>query len=351
MGFWNAGYNSGFTRSTRYAGKTLKAAALQALASGYYNGVKRASRQRLSYAKAVMGRTQKGRNPRPLPKSKRGFRSYQGIEEGHTISSSKSSVYKKPTQAEMLLKGSLPQIVRAVSQTFHSSSEGQQSFLNTSNIWSWNDLITYGPNVSTTSEHRFFVEGGTIKLVYTNFTSTPVTLTLYNYQFKKDVTSLTVENIIQNGLSAKYNSTSEWTVPMMNPSESAEFRNNIKVLDTKKITLSPGETHIHSFYVKIEKYFTSNKFSNISPLPSYIAKITHGVLARLQGTPVTDDTKISYAATKIGCIIHTTLNYKTPQGNVGSQLTAVQSSVPQNALASEKYMNEDTGLATVNTGA
>lgn len=326
----------------KYGGPVAKYAGYGHLAKKAYNGYKNYNNSR------PPPRASRASNPAP---SGRGYRKFNGVNEGHTISSSSKKTTKKSTKADILLKAALPQLQRTITQKFQSSTEGGQDFTNNVTLWNWSDLNTYGPTVSTTSEHRFYVDSCNTKIVYTNFTSTPVQLTIYDYHYKKDDTSLTVENTIQNGLSAKYNSVTEWQVPYMNPSESSEFRNFIKVESTKHLTLSPGEVHIHTYFRKIEKYFTSNEYSNISPLPTNIKGITTGVFTRLIGTPVTDDTKISYAATKIGMIIHNSFSYKTPQGPVGSQMVAGQTGLPQTALTTEKYMNEETGLATVNTGA
>lgn len=288
---------------------------------------------------------------RPSFVDRRGLRTFKGagMAEGHSITKDAfvASKKKKPDPA---LSVALPQVKRFISQNLTNSAEGFQAFTNLATLWTQTDLTNVIAQ-SLVSESRFFCQGGSLKSVITNLTSTPVNLVIYDWKCKDDlVAGSDPAATITNSLSAKYNTANQQNFPWMNPSEAKEFTANYKVLNTKEMVLSPGEVHIHDFYVKIEKYYDNSRTVNIAQ-PAYVRNYTHGTMIRQLGTPVTDDTKVSYAQTRLAYICHYKYDWKEPQGHTGPTLLANQTGAPQTGLATEKFMEEETGVATANTVA
>jgi len=56
---------------------------------------------------------------------------------------------------------------------------------------------------------------------------------------------------------------------------------------------------------------------------------------------VTDDTTVSYSATKVGVIIETLQTGKIPISSAGPTVSATITTKPSTTLASEKYIDED----------
>ena len=278
--------------------------------------------------------------------SKRGYRSLQNNgNEGHTATFITSKKLKKPTEAEIALKNALPEVRRYVTQGYVACPEGSQQFSIIAQMWNMPDLVNQLANStaigSSATQSRTFIQGGSIKAVITNFTSTPVIISLY--MFKAKNSQVTAPDVaITNSLGQKYNNANQALIPWMTPKEAAEYTVNFQTTDTKQFTLSPGETIIEDFYFDIEKYYDNSATFN-APQYQFQKGFTHGILMRQIGTPVTDSTKVSYAANKVGYISHYKFISKTPQGRQGAVLYAHNDASPQTGLAFENFIGEETG--------
>lgn len=268
-------------------------------------------------------------------------------DEGHGMTRSTVRTRKRKSKAEIRLREALPLLSKYTSDNILQSAEGRQNFTEIASIWYQSQLQSYAAS-TTAAERRFFVVGGSLKACLTNFTSTPVHMVIYDLRCKENMySSDTSANTVANGLNAKYNASDQATIPWQSPRESTEFRRYWTVLGTKNIILNPGETHVHDFFFKIDKYYTNNTDIGLTT-PNYQKGFTHSLLVRTLGTLVKESgasTKITYAVTKVGNINHFRLDYKTPVSTSTNTLIAQQASKPQTGLANETYMDEDTGVA------
>lgn len=328
------------------------------MALSAYNGLRSGYQQLNSYGKRSRNsplRQTKRKKQKKNPKTTKV--SFAG---GHNQSSDKKIIRKtkKLTFAQRVLKQALPEIARTTNQVSITSQEGQQGAVTVLTGWTYTDLNTYAAN-SLTAEKRFYIDSIEYRVQYSNVTSVSVKLTIYDLQCKDDGTALTTEPVVawQSGLSSKYNNNNQIWVPHMTPQESSNFKSIWRVLSSYTITLAPGEQHEHYFKQDINKYYDSNQAKQFTYsggstyTPDYAKGFTHACLARVVGSLVTDDTKITFGVSKVISVSQIKYKFRRPQGSSTNQLVAVQNASPQNGLSSEKYMNEDTGNANTNTQA
>jgi len=267
-------------------------------------------------------------------------------DEGHTITKSSARTKKKKmTAAQKLLKEALPLTRRESTTGFQATLEGCQAYGMGTAIWPQSVCALYAPNVSTAIK-RFYVESASQKITFANVTSTPLELEIYLLKCKDD-TDLSPVTSIANGLIAKYNSSDQHLQPYANHNESSDFKKSWAILSTKKVVLSPGEVHNYTAYCDINKYYTSSNPSN--DVTANVKGITHQVLFRVMGTPVVDVANlISLATSKVIYTMLTEWKYKIPQGPSTNQLLGFQGAKLSTVnLATQRYINQDTGLVTV----
>lgn len=273
-------------------------------------------------------------------------RGFKGTEEGHTTT--RSTLNRKGTNKKLdkALIGQLPQVYRKSDRGTVFTTEGTQSFNDIADAWSYADLVSLSGD--STGDRRVYVQGGHIKLVMTNLTSTPTLITIYDLESKEDSFLGSASAAVADSLRRKYGNDHMETYPFVQPSESEEFRNLWKVCGRKEITLSPGEVHVHDYTFQIQRYFDSAKYTNTLAQPALLRFISKKIMVRQQGTPVYDGSNMAYASSRFGWIVEKKYDYKFPIAKDGNKLTGAEVSEIQAGLTSEKYMNEDTGAATVN---
>lgn len=278
-------------------------------------------------------------------------------DDGHGVTKSRTVTTRRAHEAKAM-KDALPYTRRYVGDTPMISSEGTQNWTNLVQFWKCSELQALAAE-STSAQNRTYILGASCKVVCTNFTSTPVNMRIHDWVAKVDCYQGEPDDSINKSLGAKYNDAgagTQYKVPWMSAKEAVEFNHQYKIIGQKDILLDPGETHIHDFYVKIDKYFEGNDFIAGSD-PSYVKGISHGILIRTLGTLIRSSTadQFTYATTKVGVVYHVKLDWKTPVGlptsggTVGQNTSGVQTTTPRSGFAAEKYMVEDTGVPTINT--
>lgn len=284
-------------------------------------------------------------------KVKRGY--VASKQDGHNIT--KSSYTRIVNKTNPAIKEALPEVSRETGTTTVVASEGKQQIAEIASAWNGAELNGYA-SYSTSALTRFYVCCSELRMVYTNTTSTPVKLTLYDCRARamgQAGLDGVVDGIVQ-GLKSKYNNAEQHLVPYQSPKESEHFGKFWKIINEKTIILSPGEVHEHYLKTDVNKYFenqdaTSTNVSGSSTVSfHYIPPFTTVHFARLIGTPVTDGSLISTATSKVICMVYKKLTWKRPQGAANIQLLANQISTPATNLTVEKTMNEDTMAVTPN---
>lgn len=290
---------------------------------------------------------------KPVKKKGKGrLKETGGRNETYTVSNSRYNKKGRGQKLDLALKQALPQIYRSQNEHIRTSAEGTQAFYNAVDLWSYSDLqVVLSPNATppgaVENEKRMYIQGASIHVDFINLTTTAVVLTIYDWSCKQDLpANPTIESTISAGLRLKYGNPFQESVPYMDPQESSEFRNYFKVEGSKKITLSPGESHSHLYTVQIQRYFVNDKYAVDNGNPRYCKNFSNGVMFRMMGTPCTnnDTSHTTFGAAKIGYINTIKLDYKTPQSTLGPQLTASQATPILNGLGSEIVPNPDQGL-------
>lgn len=331
-----------FRYASRYGPKAAKYA-------GYAGAV---AAMRPSSKKVTVKATVK-RNTKKV-KTARGF--VENQEGGHSITSSKFT--KKIPRKSKLLREALPEVWKNVQTYTITTPEGRQQIQDMNNVWTGSDCVAFAPNPSALwNLARFYVESASMRHVYTNVTSTPVKLTIYDLEPKTNGVQGEdgPTNSVITGLKIKYdNDQFQYQVPYQSIKESKQFMSRWKILNQKTVTLSPGETHETYTHYDINKYYdnTMSKSSTPDGLTSttyqWLKGFTKVQMVRLIGTPVTDGTKISTATSKVVCISYRTLKYRKPQGVSTIELVAHQANKPDNNLTSQKTINEDSMAVVTN---
>lgn len=334
---------SGFALA-KYGPAAAKAFGYGKLAKSAYNGYQNYNRSVAPYRKKQTAKAVKRAN----------FRSVQEFgQEGHTVTKSNVKIKKKLTKQAKILKETIPSLRRYTSELTAASTQGRQNWTEASSLWTYSQLGTYaGENDS--AQMRTYIEGGSIKLILVNYTSTPVFIRIHDWVAKKDIFNGTPAEAIASSLEDKYiNTPDEYKYPWMNASESVQFNNQYKVKGMKDIILQPGENHVHDYYFTVNKYWINNTYTHTTPKPIYVAGITHGILVRTLGSIVkqSDANTNTYATTKVGLMMHHVQRWKTPSAISGQVMYAEQGAVPTAALATEEYLNEETGAPVLNTQA
>lgn len=288
-------------------------------------------------------------------KRKKPIKEISSGEQGHAITKTAKRI-KRQTALEKAMKSALPLTFRRVNSSTLASTEGKQNWGILNQDWTFLDCDAFAP-ASTSTEKRFYIQSVQMRNLFTNFGSTPCDIQIWIVTPRKDDTAADQSPVstIAQGLNHKYNSTVQYQIPYMSAKESETFLTHYNTLVCKTVTLSAGETHEFFYSNDIQRYYNSNEFrtysidNTIITSPTYLKKITQICFVRLIGSPVSDGTQVSIGAAKIGMMNFTRLNYKVVQGPSTNVLQAVQNSIPVTTLASEKFMNEDTGAPTTNT--
>lgn len=285
---------------------------------------------------------------------KRGY--VKSSNDGHGITG--SSFKRTLKKQDPALKEALPEVYRQTGQKIIPVGEGTQAFAEVADSWTGVELRQYAAYTTNTLT-RMYVQSSEIRCVYTNVTSTPVKLTLYDCK-AKSMGQLDIDNpfsAIKQGLQTKYNNVNQFAVPYQTPKESEHFRKFWKIINEKTITLNPGEVHEHFLETDVSKYFENQDGTSVSANGAttvqfhYIPPFTTVHFCRIIGTPVTDDTNVSTATSKVICMIYKKLVLKRPQGQAGIQLLASQLSTPPSNLTTEKTINQDTMAPVANVTA
>lgn len=278
-------------------------------------------------------------------KDKRGLIS--AGDEGHSMTVGQSVIQKSTREA---LKDSLPQIFREATTQQTTSDEGKQSHNNHNVELTYSRLSGFNTGSSTTAVKSMFVKSLERTSMFTNVTSTPVAMTIYELEPKMDlITDQSPENLIQSGLKAKYNNPDQWKVPYTEIQESRSFNKHYKITAQKEVILSPGE--IYKYYAKfiINKWYNSADAITYTgggvttETPTYVKDFTKILYVRILGTPVTDGTLISLASSKVISTHSLTIKLNIPQGSSSNTIIAVNNTNFPGTLTTEKYMNEDSG--------
>jgi len=299
----------------------------------------------------------KPRKPTPIkkkkyPKSKklRGFQ--QGGNEGHTVTTS-SVTLSQATKAS--LKESVPQIFKQVFTSSTTSPEGGQDF-NAHCTGLQGTLLNNFAPASLSAQKRFFVKSYARQSMFTNVTSTPVSLDIYELEPKMNLSSDQYpEVLIETSLAKKYDNSNQRHIPYTDITESIAFNKHYKITARKTVLLSPGETHAYNYKCIINRWYNSDESVTTdtagqpTEVPAFVKGFTKVLFARILGTPVTDGSKISIASSKIISTHNTIIRYNIPQGTAGNNIVAVQDNQFATDLTSEKYMNEDSGTGTTKT--
>lgn len=331
-------------RAAKYGSKAAKYGAGGAM---LYNSFKRAPSRTYKLTSTIK------RGGKVNKKGKRGF--VASKNDGNTIQYSRfKKTRRKPDKA---LKAAIPEVFKEVREASIIATEGTQAIAQINTCWSGSDLRVFAPFQSNSLE-RFYVESAFMRTIYTNVTSTPVQMTLYDMVPKDDsgIGFGDPRNLIIQGLRAKYNSNTQYAVPYQNITESQAFTNKWKIINQKTLVLTPGEVHEHITSYNVNKYFENNESTeyyvdgaqNTRSL-EWMKNFTIHHFCKIVGTPVTDGTNISCAQSKVICMSYRKLVYKRPQGIQGTKLIASQANVPKSNLTSEKTMNDDTMAVVTNT--
>lgn len=331
-------------RAALYAGRAARGASYAGAAYGAYGAARGAYRYAFPAPKPK--KSKKKKISKKKKTDKRGL--IASGDEGHTMTVGKAVIINQATREA--LKDSIPQVFREATTQQTTSDEGKQSHNNHNVELTYSRLSGFSTGSSTTAEKSFFLKSMERTSMFTNVTSTPVAMTIYEIEPKMDCTTdQSPEQLIQSGLKSKYNNPDQWKVPYTEITESRPFNKHYKITSQKEVVLSPGE--IYKYYAKflINKWYNSNDAITYtgggatSETPTYVQDFTKVLYVRILGTPVTDGTLISLASSKVISTHSITIKLNIPQGISSNTTIAVNNTNFPSTLTSEKYMNEDSG--------
>lgn len=330
-------------RAAKYAGAAASAY------GAYKQGAK-------VYRKTFRKRPSPGRN-NPSKKrkkvDKRGLKSTG--DEGHTMTIGKPVVISTATR--QALKDSIPHTFREATTSSTLTEEGRQEH-NAHNVELYLNRLEAIASSSATATKSFFVKDLERFSMFTNVTSTPVHLCIYEMSPKIDsISDQSPEVMIASGLEAKYGSSEQKQQPYTEFSESIPFRKRYNIDSKKEVILSPGETHKYSAKFIINKWFASSEGRTYqggvqsTTAPFYLKDFTKILYAQIMGTPVVDGEKISIAKSKIISTHTVVWKYNVPISTNSNTTIATQNTSYRQDLTNERYINEDTGDVDTNVNA
>lgn len=340
----------------KYRRSNRIAARMGRLAAPYVSAAaKAASYAGYKYVKKYGGRGARSRTKTRTKRQGSGIiqQGTSGVSNSY-YSMKRAKMYKKVRD---ILKSSPLKINRRVDTTRVEWDAGSQSnnafdfmdYNRLSQLYSSIGLSTVGATTAS-----LVMKDASIRLCLTNQSNANCYVCLYDIEYRKDVVSGSDSStplsswvnglaVVPTGTGSEVSSTGTFDVGTT-PFQSPDFCRKYKVVRVTKVYLELGKSHIHHVFIKRPRMLNGRMFDNSGAQTLGYGGISHSLLMVCRGMPVNDattDTNIAFGSGALDVITEEKISWNYDSDNTPQYFFDDN----QEAISSEKFMNEQEGVA------